>query len=560
MLFKSTVAAVLLCTGAVVAHSQGLNSTVEVMNDFDATLKDIIKLPLPVSSPDSVAVADMNFTYTVLNRKYGAKHNFSPTKYGMQNASTAERMPWMSVYALAGLPLSSDAGLYLRVPLEGNFSLSAYGTHSGYFGTVAALAQQSGSISSTNAVYKMSDMSNAAGIRGRYVWKRAEVCFDLGYDGLSYGDTTLRRGMNAFVARAAVNSIGSQQGKLLYSAAVGYARSADRWNSGDYERHSLSEDYLSIDASVGGSLKGGNSILVDARFDMLRYSSFINQTDMKVDIVPKYMLSKGRWRVSAGVKFSIVSLLGGAFEDSPANARKPGWIFPEADVTFEAARNLLWIYFKADGENARNRYSQMVGSLRCYCPLAVDGVVSQDYTVNPYRLSLGMRGAAASRFGYDVYAAYGRVRGALGFGDGTPHGASRFSFEQSFDYLSAGVTMEWKSEDVTAHAGLRYNNFFNVRSPQGLYLPSAVTADAEVTYNYMRRLYVSLASRYVSAMKSAQVTVPGWVDLSLELEWSCSSFLSVLLRGGNLLNQTIQHVPGYAAPGINVMGGVSLKF
>ena len=53
--------------------------------------------------------------------------------------------------------------------------------------------------------------------------------------------------------------------------------------------------------------------------------------------------------------------------------------------------------------------------------------------------------------------------------------------------------------------------------------------------------------------------VPGYADLGLNLEYRTSSSLSVWLRGGNLLDMTIQRNLLYAEDGVYFTAGVCLN-
>ena len=53
--------------------------------------------------------------------------------------------------------------------------------------------------------------------------------------------------------------------------------------------------------------------------------------------------------------------------------------------------------------------------------------------------------------------------------------------------------------------------------------------------------------------------VPGFADLGLTAEYAPNRKLSFWLRGGNLLNATVQYTPLYAEKGINFTAGICLK-
>ena len=53
--------------------------------------------------------------------------------------------------------------------------------------------------------------------------------------------------------------------------------------------------------------------------------------------------------------------------------------------------------------------------------------------------------------------------------------------------------------------------------------------------------------------------IPGYVDLGVYSEVAVTRMLSFWIRGGNLLNMTIQHNPLYAEKGVNFTVGICLN-
>ena len=60
-----------------------------------------------------------------------------------------------------------------------------------------------------------------------------------------------------------------------------------------------------------------------------------------------------------------------------------------------------------------------------------------------------------------------------------------------------------------------------------------------------------------SAVYDAEI--PGYADLGIYFEFATSRALSFWVRGGNLLNMTIQRNPLFAEKGINFTAGICLN-
>ena len=95
-----------------------------------------------------------------------------------------------------------------------------------------------------------------------------------------------------------------------------------------------------------------------------------------------------------------------------------------------------------------------------------------------------------------------------------------------------------------------------------VFMPASLTGDLSVRYNWKNRLYAGLECEFASARQgkfgSAQSEevmtytasrIPGYADLGLELEYILNRKFSLWVKGGNLLNMTIQRSLMYAEKG-----------
>ena len=95
-----------------------------------------------------------------------------------------------------------------------------------------------------------------------------------------------------------------------------------------------------------------------------------------------------------------------------------------------------------------------------------------------------------------------------------------------------------------------------------LVLPAVLTADAQVLYNWRKRVYAGVDCIFSTARHGADGTfeVPWYADLGVYAEYAFNGNVSLWLRGGNLLNMEIQRNLLFAEKGVNVTAGISLKF
>ena len=107
----------------------------------------------------------------------------------------------------------------------------------------------------------------------------------------------------------------------------------------------------------------------------------------------------------------------------------------------------------------------------------------------------------------------------------------------------------------------------------GVLRPASFAGEAAVEYNWKRRVFVGADCDFSTARKGSclkytvssylmpvqEAVIPGYADLGLYAEYVTSRRLSFWVRGGNLLNMTIQRNPLYAEKGLNFTAGICLS-
>ncbi len=91
-----------------------------------------------------------------------------------------------------------------------------------------------------------------------------------------------------------------------------------------------------------------------------------------------------------------------------------------------------------------------------------------------------------------------------------------------------------------------------------LFAPAPFKAQAHAFYIWGSRVKAGLTLDARSKLPGKEA-IPGYVDLGLEAQLQMTSRLGFWLKGGNLLNQTIQRVPFYAQKGIYFTVGATLS-
>lgn len=547
----------LLFLQAVSFHAGGqvINPTVEVTKRFEASVKGIHKSRLPLSFPDSSSAGGPDFSYSVLERKFGVTPDFTPDRYGAVNLPSPARKPVFALDVAGGYPWASYAALDVNIPSGDKVALSIRGGHYGYYGYLDVLSFETGRSSATELSYRSLMMRNDAGVDGSYSWKSGRLDFGAGYYGMMADNTysAIDKALNSFSGYLGAASCNDGDDYFYYRAMADYGYSQDRFGGNAYEV--LKENHFALSASLGPVFRRSHSVTADIDMELAGYGGYREMMLFSVDFTPKYSYSAGRWNLDAGVKFSWITAddASGAIRTSPSG--KKNWIFPSVDVRFMAVRDYLWLELSAGGGNAMNVYSDLVKKYPFY-DISRNPLSLQYFTSTPYDLAFSVLGSVGSFFSYDLKAGYGRIEGMPAFEMSlTPY----MTYSASADYFNACASLSFKSKPVRAGADISYYRYFNADFQRNQLMPPAVTGKGYVEYNWRSRLFVTASALFSGKWGGVPYEIPGWVDLALEVEYRFNDRFSVFAAGNNLLDQTIQYQPLQALPGINFLVGITLN-
>ena len=126
-------------------------------------------------------------------------------------------------------------------------------------------------------------------------------------------------------------------------------------------------------------------------------------------------------------------------------------------------------------------------------------------------------------------------------------------------YADADIQFTSRSFDFSGHFRYTDATFGNsnlLSEAYALSLPK-FKAEAVARYNWSQRFYVGVQLDYQSE-RAANCIIPQFIDLGAFAEFRVSDKMSFWLKGGNLLNQTIQRTILHAEKGPYGSVGISL--
>lgn len=560
-----------------IASAQNLDPTVEVNRAYEGKLLEVHKPELEMAVPDSIRSFDLDFDYSVFENPYKGSYDFKPYQLLMRPMASERDFNSFWLKAGAGYSLYPELGLVWTPGFEGKFKMNVYADYGAYFGGYRAFrpsAQDKNHVwlrrwensQRTASFWNGYRMNSRAGIDGRLDLKKNIVSFDLAYMGIASKDTLMRRSYDAFDMSVNVKSRPSGTDYFMYDIKAAYRFGEDKI------RYEFADDYVSenifrFGASTGPVISGTHKVLFDLGLDVYAYSGNIDAVTTELMITPHYMFHKGRWNIDLGVR--IAKLI---TQKNPVHFNgEEQIVFPDINVTYAAIPDAMSLYGRVGGGNMINSYSSILKRNPFIRPDAGPDGLRLDSSMERISFTLGVDGRISRRFTYDVRAGYASLDNALMDGvlvvSPAPliTGYESFYGYGSYNKLYVGAEWNWHAESVSFDGAMEYA-YYSGNPAVGLFLPAPFTGNAAFEYNWNRRLFLGVDCNFASARKGSvfnvselPASVPGFLDLGLSAEYATSRKLSFWLRGGNLLNATVQYTPLYAERGINFTAGICLK-
>ena len=558
------------------AAAQDLNPTVEVSREYRGTLMDLDKPSVDMALPDSVLRFNLQFDYSVFDSPFKGAYEFRPFLMDMDIAPGYSGERKFYLRAGAGYSLHPELDLVWSPVRNDMFRLSLYARHRSYVGNYRALgldmSSDEAAIRPTGARFSGHDLLTEAGVAGSLDWETGIMNFRAGYYGTALMDTTVTRGYDGLELDFGVASKHRVENHFVYDVDASYRYAEDKFTYSGAGRNFLTEHDLTLSASLGGAFGSGHSFLLGLGLDYALYGAVFNSDAGNVTMSPRYLYSGGIWNVDLGVKFAFLFSGNRAGNPVPMNMARGQVIYPDITVSLSAIRKYMDVYLTVGGGPDINRYSSVLDSEHHVTPLynMASGAPLLDNTVERISFSAGIRGNIASRFRYDLSAGYRNFGSAplptvTLLGERMYAGIAYSPWQMFFTRLD----FSWMSQDVSAGGWIEYRSTDVAGRNSILFAPSALSGYVDVMYNWKKRIFFGAdcgfsTARYgsvaVPAMSvSTPTVIPGYADLGVKFEYAFTRKFSLWVRGGNLLDMTIQKTPLYSESGIYFTAGICLN-
>ena len=569
------------------AGAQNLDPTVVVNRAYEGKLMEVHKPMLEMVVPDSLRQFDLDFDYSVFENPYKGSYEFKPYELLMKPVSADMDKSVFWLKAGAGYSLYPVFDMVWTPFHKGRFKMNVYADYQAYIGEYRFFMPTEAkdgvmymdrwrSKSGTTSEWNGYRMRSKAGIDGRYDWDKNVMTFDVGYYGIASKDTLKNRMFDALDVKVNVASKPQNSDYFHYDAYANYRFGEDkaRFRLGDKY---LAEHDFKFGAVVGPVISNMQKVLMDVGFETVAYTgAFAGEGISELYIVPHYLLTKGRWNFDLGVRFSMLI----SPKESAMYNTKSQLFYPDVNVAFSILPDALGVYAKLGGGNRINTYSSL---LERNPYVDMDFGYSNpllDADVERVAASLGFKGRIAGKFTYDIHGGFKCFANALLDSAVLLGGESDiYRYLPTYSYagynkLYAGLDWNLRMDAISFNGSVEYSHITRLADKVGVIAPAPLTADAAFEYNWKRGVFAGIDCYYSSARRGNitsldsgivspdlkyKTVVPGFADLGIYAELASSRKLSFWLRGGNLLNMTVQRTPLYAEKGINFTAGICLK-
>lgn len=550
MSMKNTILLVsAMCVTVQVAVAQNIDPTVEVTRGYKAELVDVHKPSMEMSVPDSVYKFDFAVDYTVADSPYGGAYEFSPYTMEMKPESLKEKPSVFYLNAGVGYTLHPTLDVLYSPALDGRFGVNLYGVHRSYVGDYRAA--HVGKDVKGRAMSNGYDLMSGASADMRYDWDKTAVDLGVSYYGVAVNDFLHKEDFNALDVNLSVKSKSQWSKSFMYDVSAAY-------RFGDNSE--VREHLVGLDVKFGPALSARHKVFVDAGTRFATYQKLYEATFGNVYVRPRYHFEWKWFKADFGLRASYVYSLDENF------AQENQYVYPDIRLNCIVGKDVMRAYLNVTGGEELHTYSSLLErNHHFYTGYQVYGNALLGASLVRVKPELGLEGRVTKFFSYDLRGGYSLnasspVGTLIKLADGYYCPALAYS-----DHQQCFAKFDWNLslKSFRFDGSVKYTCTWGLsKSPASVYyvVPSQLTAEGSMVYNWNRRLYVGVDCQFASSAKTSNkdVYVPYYVDLGAFAEYSINRKLSVWLRGGNLMNMEIQRNLLFAEKGINFTAGICL--
>ncbi len=312
----------------------------------------------------------------------------------------------------------------------------------------------------------------------------------------------------------------------------------------------LKETHLRVIGEAWAPISSKQTVSVGVKVNQYIYPKECYKSQTTVTLNPTFGYSDGAWNLRAGLFTDLAFGFGKKFQVAP-------------DLSAEYSTGSHLLYAHVTGGRIANDFRR----LEYLSPYTLLSDTQWDATYEQLNASIGWRGSPAADFKLHLYGGYQRLRNDL-----TPYLGNSILSSDTYPFrcqligvntqnLYVGASADYSYRQLIGfHLSARYRNWKEIKQLENPLFQPELEMEARIDANPLRDLKLSVGYIHTSYTESlykeaSNLSVRG--NYTLNEVWSG---LDIWVEGHNLLNQSYMCYPAVPALGIQVMGGVSLRF
>ncbi len=531
-------------TGLMLAQDE-IKKEIVVVKPYEPSLSDAFKINVLPRVSDSISIRP-DFNYSIEPRKFETAFHVRP----------------ISPAKLVGAPLKKLYKSYLKIGIGnyliplGEIRINSLRSKNSQWGLSLRHYSINGKIRLDNDE-KVSPgyFENSGNLHGKKIFNKAYLSGDLNgaWDGTNfYGyPTSLDTSLNEddvkqhylkLDGRIKMGSIHKDSTHLNYTWTLDYNYTNDR--------HKNNEHAFLLNADVNKRFRSGNT------FGLVLSGNYY-RTSLSIDSINNTVVSAKPWIGKTTADFSYrvgVEMLADIRGDDVAPH-----FYPDAYLQIGVVRGILVPYLGADGKMQVNNYRSVIGENMYITP----GLKVQNTSHN-LRGYVGLKGSLSQTVSYDISASYSMISKMPFYVNDTTTVLGN-TFAVTYDDLRLtrirGELLIRPSDRLSflLLGGYDQYDLDNLEKP---WHKPEITASFVTEYNLRNKILLDASLNYMgerfapgTPLDTEMITLKGFVDLNLGIEYRYTKLLSAFLRLNNILGARNYFWNQYPAIGFNVMAG-----
>lgn len=607
----SLTAAIIILVSAPVLRleaQQKIDPTLEVKRDFDVNLLEIQKSRIRTFFDDSIGKFNLNFKYSIFDKPITNLYEFSPVTSARPLPSVPVDQPLFHAAGGINMPFNPYAEIFVQPKLSPSLSLIFYARNNSYLDKIKLIDQENGFLVRGDDKVSALSVKNNLGVDFGYNYKGGRFGINLDYNrnfftyygyepvrdqvaypmpdsyqeiwepvfqtlprkySVGFMMDTLAHKYDRFIASTTLESVNGKDNPLYYRASISYGYLNDRasyrslLSSVPAELINDNPDYrenlLNLSGALGYIFATHHRFVAGIGYKASNSVSNSNLNRYDLEIHPRYVFNRGKWIFEIGARFS-------KYVDPALEAFN---IFFSGRLSYEAVRDVLWLYALADGRNNFRTYQDMLEEN----PWVTSNIELKN-TEEPLIARFGARGQISDRLAFNVWGGYNRYSNYLTYIHMSDIWAGPlntfWAMYKDMSKYGFGGEFSWKSKNFDAGTSFEYGSYRNGDSSVVYNLPS-FCIKGFARYNWRERIiagadidYKSKAPTlvyfhpYTGVDAAGQANIQSSTLLNLNLTYVLNKQISFYVLINNLLNTNYTYYPFYGSPGTGAGAGIKL--